>query len=407
MIARRISVLFPRAPSADARGFALLAGSEATVRAMLVSVWPLVLYEALGSAEAVSAAYLTAGFAALTLGVMFPTLGRIVPRRWLFTAGAGLYLVGPALAIAGGPVFAPLGLFLTGWGTVAVLVCTNAYVMDYIERHALGQSESLTLLYSALPWALGPLLGVSAWQLWQPLPFLIAMTAGALMLVIFWVMRLGNGKLIARARRPPPNPLAFLGRFFAQPRLIAGWLFAVIRSVGWWVYVVYLPIFCIEAGLGDRIASVAFSVSNSLLFLSPFMARWMQTRGLRHGVRFAFASASGFYLLAVLSGLWPPLALIGLFGASFFLVMLDTYGSLPFLMAVKPAERTEMAAVYSSFRDVSSILTPGVAWLILLVAPIPGIFAAASLALATAWAIAGNLHPRLGAPRPRTSHEFP
>ena len=162
MIARRISVLFPRAPSADARGFALLAGSEATVRAMLVSVWPLVLYEALGSAEAVSAAYLTAGFAALTLGVMFPTLGRIVPRRWLFTAGAGLYLVGPALAIAGGPVFAPLGLFLTGWGTVAVLVCPNAYVMDYSERHALGQSESLKLLYSALPWALGPLLGVSA-----------------------------------------------------------------------------------------------------------------------------------------------------------------------------------------------------------------------------------------------------
>jgi MFS transporter, ACDE family, multidrug resistance protein len=28
-------------------------------------------------------------------------------------------------------------------------------------------------------------------------------------------------------------------------------------------------------------------------------------------------------------------------------------------MAVKPSERTEMAAVYSSFRDVSGILTPG------------------------------------------------
>ena len=30
------------------------------------------------------------------------------------------------------------------------------------------------------------------------------------------------------------NPLAFLDRFFRQPRLIAGWLFAVIRSCGWW-----------------------------------------------------------------------------------------------------------------------------------------------------------------------------
>ena len=53
-------------------------------------------------------------------------------------------------------------------------------------------------------------------------------------------------------------------------------------------------------------------------------------------------------------------------------MLLDVAGGLPFLMAVKPSERTEMAAVYSSFRDVSGILTPGVAWLVLLVAPASG-----------------------------------
>jgi hypothetical protein len=89
---------------------------------------------------------------------------------------------------------------------------------------------------------------------------------------------------------------------------------------------------------------------------------------------------------------------------SFFLVMLDTFGGLPFLMAVRPAERTEMSAVYSSFRDVSSIVTPGMAWVVLLVAPIPGIFAATALALAGAWALAGRLHPRLGARRRVPSH---
>ena len=73
---------------------------------------------------------------------------------------------------------------------------------------------------------------------------------------------------------------------------------------------------------------------------------------------------------------------------------------LPFLMSVKPAERTEMSAVYSSFRDVSGILTPGAAWLVLFVAPLPAIFAAAGLGLAASWAIAGRLHPRLGAERP-------
>jgi hypothetical protein len=69
-------------------------------------------------------------------------------------------------------------------------------------------------------------------------------------------------------------------------------------------------------------------------------------------------------------------------------------------MAVKPSERTEMSAVYSSFRDVSGILTPGAAWLVLLVAPLPGVFAAAGLGLGAAWLIGGRLHPRLGALRP-------
>jgi hypothetical protein len=86
-------------------------------------------------------------------------------------------------------------------------------------------------------------------------------------------------------------------------------------------------------------------------------------------------------------------------GAAVFLVLLDVVGGLPFLMAVKPSERTEMSAVYSSFRDVSGILTPGCAWLVLLVAPLPGIFMATGAGLLCAFAVAGRLHPRLGAAR--------
>ncbi len=86
--------------------------------------------------------------------------------------------------------------------------------------------------------------------------------------------------------------------------------------------------------------------------------------------------------------------------ASVFLVMLDVVGGLPFLMSVKPSERTEMSAVYSSFRDVSSILTPGAAWLVLWVAPLPGIFVAAGAGLVASWLVAGRLHHRLGVQRP-------
>jgi hypothetical protein len=48
-----------------------------------------------------------------------------------------------------------------------------------------------------------------------------------------------------------------------------------------------------------------------------------------------------------------------------------------------------MSAVYSSFRDVSGILSPGLAWLVLQFSPVAGIFAAGGLAMLVAWLVAG------------------
>jgi MFS transporter, ACDE family, multidrug resistance protein len=196
------------------------------------------------------------------------------------------------------------------------------------------------------------------------------------------------------------NPLGYLGRFFSQPRLIAGWIFAVMRSCGWWVYVVYLPIFCIEAGLGDKVGGIALSLTNALLFAAPALNRLARRLSVRRSVRLAFGACAGLFLAAGLLSVLPWLTVVLVMTASTFLVMLDVVGGLPFLMSVKPSERTEMSAVYSSFRDVSGILTPGAAWLVLWVAPLPGIFVAAGVGLLAAWAVAGRLHPRLGIERP-------
>ncbi|MCV2872267.1 MFS transporter [Defluviimonas sp. WL0050] len=404
MISRYIPENLRHAPVPGVKGFAVLTGIEASLRGLLISIWPLVLYRAMAEdAAAVSLIYLAAGIAALVWGLLVPAVSRVIPRRWVYTGGVGFYLIGGTCAIIGGPFLTPLALVVSNLATVTVFICTNAYVMDYIARHELGRGETLKMLFSAASWFLGPMLGVFLWNIWAPLPFLMAMGFAIALLSTFWYMRLGNGKLITRARGPAPNPLAYLGRFFRQPRLIAGWLFAVLRSTGWWIYVVYLPIFCIESGLGDKVASIAFSLSNLMLFLSPFMLRWMQRRGLRRAIRTTFAACAACFLLAVFGQVWPPLAVAALFAASLFLVMLDTFGGLPFLMAVRPAERTEMSAVYSSFRDVSGIVSPAAAWLVLLVAPITGVFAAGAAGLATMVLVAGRLHPRLGETRQTTS----
>jgi len=252
------------------------------------------------------------------------------------------------------------------------------------------------MFYSAAAWCAGPALGVWLMSMSFAAPFVLSAIAGALLIGVFWYLRLGDGKLIRRARRPPPNPLAYMGRFLAQPRLVAGWLFAVFRSCAWWVYVVYLPIFAVEQGLGEQLGANALSLTNGLLFATPLMLGWMHRRSVRFAVRFGFLTSGCLFLFATAFSAWPWATVGLLVIGSASLVLLDISAGLPFLMAVKPSERTEMSAVYSIYRDVSGILTPGVAWAVLLIAPVSGVFAAAGAGLLLSWAIAATLHPRLG-----------
>ena len=382
------------------RHFALLAGLEAAVRASLISVMPLAVRDATGSTLGSSKVYFVVGLISLTWGLMVPWAIRKVPRRWMFTAGCSLYFIGMALALIGTPLTVALALMSNAMATATTFVCFNAYVLDYVARENLGRGQSLQMFYAATPWAIGPVLGVWLYSHWRVAPFVMAGCFAATLLTTFWILRLGNGKAISKARRPAVNPVAYLGRFFAQPRLIAGWSFAVIRSTGWWVYVVYLPYFCIEQGLGNKVGGIALSISNAILFLAPALLRLARKRCVRVSVRMAFGLCAAFFLLSSLVAPLPWLTVLAMMAASVLLVTLDVIGGLPFLMSVKPSERTEMSAVYSSFRDVSSIVTPGMAWAVLAFAPTAAIFTATAGLMGLAFATAGRLHPRLGVKRP-------
>ena len=399
MFERRIPEWLRHAPAPSVRGFATLAAFEAIARGILISVFPVAIYDALRDASVISSIYFIIGLVSLLVGLAVPFLIRFVPRRWMYAIGASGFVVGSALATMNTPEMIVLALALNSFATVVTFVCFNAYVLDYIARIELGKCETLRMFYSALGWTIGPVLGVWLWGIYKPLPYIVSAVSAFVMLAVFSYMRLGNGKLITRARRAQPNPAAFVGRFFQQPRLIAGWLFAVIRSCGWWAYVVYLPIFAVQNGLDEKLGGALLSITNGALFLSPIMLRWMQANSVRYAVRTGFLAVSLLFVGAGLMAHLPLLTVGMLFVGSLFLILLDISAGLPFLMAVKPSERTEMSAIYSSYRDVSGIATPGVAWLVLLVAPISGIFLASGIASLIAFAIAGRLHPRLGESR--------
>lgn len=396
---RRIPEWLRHAPAPSVRGFAVLAGTEAIARGILISVFPLVMYRALLDAAVVSKIYFLVGIVSLFVGLLIPYLIRFVPRRWVYVTGTMMFTVGALLTTLETPYAVIAGLSLTTFATVTTFVCFNAYVLDYVSKIELGHLETSRLFYSALGWTVGPALGVFLYSWWLPAPFLIASVSAFAMLIVFLVMRLGNGKLITKSRVAPTNPFAYFRRFFAQPRLITGWLFAVIRSCGWWVYVVYLPIFAVQSGLAEQLGGIALSISNGALFLTPLMLRFMQRSSVRAAVRMGFLMSGLLFSLAGVLHDIPQFAVVCLLLGSLFLILLDVAGGLPFLLAVKPSERTEMSAIYSSYRDVSGILTPGAAWLVLLISPISGIFVAGGAGLVAAWVLASKLHPRLGRAR--------
>lgn len=396
---RRIPEWLRHAPAPSVRGFAILAGTEAIARGILISVFPIVMYNTLRDARIVSEVYFVIGAISLVIGLLVPYLIRFIPRWWVYVFGTLMFVAGAISTTLETPGFAITGLALTTFAVATTFVCFNAYVLDHVAKIELGRFETSRLFYSAMGWTVGPALGTFLYAWWRPAPFLIAAIAASAMLLIFLVMRLGNGKLITKSRRPPANPLAYFGRFIAQPRLVTGWIFAVVRSCGWWVYVVYLPIYAVQSGLGSQLGGVALSISNAALFLTPLMLRFMQRSSVRTTVRSGFLMSGLLFLLAGVPSGIPELAVGLLMAGSIFLILLDVSAGLPFLLAVKPSERTEMSAIYASFRDVSGIVTPGAAWLVLLFAPLSGVFTAGGAGLLFAWILARKLHPRLGQAR--------
>lgn len=388
-----------RPPAPGVLGFAVIAGFEAVVRGIVLAVYPLLMYRAWGDAVVVSKWYLGVGLFSLLTALTVPMLTRYLSRRWVYALGLSLYLLSAVFGMVGGKA-TTAALLCHAMAAATAFVCFNAYVLDHVAKPDFGRLESLRLLYGGAGWTVGPVMGVWLMQLWSGAPFVIVALGAMGMLGLIWRMRLGNARVhvLANNRKVSHNPIVFLRRFFAQPRLVAGWFFAVMRSCGWWVYIVYVGIFAVQNGLGDQVGGMATSLANAGLFVAPLMLRWIQRHSVRKAVRSGFLLGGGCFILAALVSPWPWATVAMLVTGSLFLVLLDICGGLPFLMSVKPSQRTEMSAVYSSFRDVSGIISPGIAWLALQFAPVAGVFVMGGLGLIAAWAVAGHLHPHLGVP---------
>jgi len=67
------------------------------VRGILISVFPLVMYRALGDAALVSFLCFLIGIISLIAGLMVPFFIRFIPRRWAYTAGCIMFVGAPLI----------------------------------------------------------------------------------------------------------------------------------------------------------------------------------------------------------------------------------------------------------------------------------------------------------------------
>ena len=382
-------------PAPGVKSFAMLAALESTARGMLISVLPIAMYRVYADAKLVSEVYFLVGLLSFITALIVPWLSRYIPRRWLYTIAVLVFVVGATIGALADSWLLAIGMACMTLAVVVITICINAYFMDYVSRTNLSEGETLRLFYSGAAWSIGPFLGVWLMGIWQPAPFILSALAACCLLFVFWKLRLGNGKAIHKAKTKPPNPFAFLNKFRKQPRLVAGWTFAVMRSSAWWVYVVYLPIYAVENGYSEQLGGILLSASNAFLFLTPLMLKAMKGY-LRKAVMLGFSGSGIFFLLASFDIAGSSFTIGSLVFASMFLILLDMCGGLPFLMAVRPSERTEMSAVYSTYRDVSGVITPGAASLLLIFAPLHAMFSLTAASLFGCTYLATKLHPRLG-----------
>jgi MFS family permease len=386
----------PRQPGAWT--FSLLFFLESVARAALVTVLPLTAYALFGSKETVSLVYTAVSLLALGFTFAIPMLVRRLSRRWAYTLGCallGLYAVLLALDV---PPALVLGMLCRTAGAAVLNVTLSLYIMDSIAKRELTRSEPLRLAVATLAWGVAPYVGVRLMQsvgLWAPAA--LSLAAVALLVALFWVLRLAEGGPIRAGRGPAPvrHPLAAVRRFAARPRLRLAWAIAFARSAFWTTFFIYVPILMVEGGLSAAAGGMAVAAGNLTLLNNLFARRWAQRHSLRRVLGATFLAAAALTLAGgLLSREAPAAAGIAMVAGAFFVAIIDGLGPVPFLRAVRVHERAEMTAVYRTYLDASELLPPLAYFFLFMAGGYAAAFAALALLLAGVGALTLRHLPR-------------
>ena len=362
-------------------GFAVLHSAEAFCRALLLAVLPVQALALLGDAQQVSVLF----FATSALGMLFnfavPTAIHRVGRRWVYTFGGLASVVTAYLLYLEMLPALVLGLILQVLVTAATEIPLNLYVMDHVRRHEFARFEPLRVFFVGMAWIVGPVLGpYLRTSLGHSVPFALVALSSVILLLLFWLLRLRESPA-AVSTRPPLNPIRYIPRFVAQPRLRLAWLLALGRNCFWNVFFVYAPIYAVTSGLGEVMSGAIVSMGTAFLMLIPLWGWFGRRYGFRRILMWAIVGAGLFNIAAATFAASAWLGAGLLVGAAFCGSLIDASGNAHFLRAVRAYERPEMTAVFWTHRYLANLAPPGVFALVLKAFELPAVFLGMGAAL--------------------------
>ncbi len=359
--------------------FATLDMLDPMTRAILVTVVPLQALATFKDERDVSLAFTLGGVAGLIALFSIPKLIRLLRRRTVYIGGVLLVLVVCGALATGSQVGVALAIFLRTFATSCIVVTFSLYILDTIHRRDFVRLEPIRLAAVAVPWTIGPYLGVWLFDTIDPDAAYALSSVCALFVLAYFVwlgLREGAGEGSAR---PPRSSWASIRRFVAQPRLRQAWLLTFGRSCWWSMFFLYLPLYMVRSGAGEQAGALVISISSVMLAASPVFG-WLARRYRLRPVMFVAFVFSG--ILSIAAGLtahdpWLTGGLILL--AALGPVCLDSLTSITYYRAVHAYERAEMTTVYCTWRDISNLATPAVGAVVLSFLPLPWVFVALGL----------------------------
>ena len=353
---------------------------------MLLSVIPLQAYALMGNAQDTSLLLFAVSIGGIIAALTLPVLIRRIGLYPSYLFSCAMMLLSAGLMMVEQLWFFSAGLFCHVFAIAAAEVTLSIYVMGRIPRAQITSFEPLRVFFNVSALTIGPFLGVYLQsQVLHQLPFVS--TIVFMLIAVIWFRVLGLQRTsIPASRSPSVNPLKYLPRFFAQPRLRLAYALVLARS-GWWtMFIIYVPIYAAESGLGELTGAALVSIGTAWTLSVPFWGWVARHYGVRKLMMLGFSTSSALTFLVYLVTDLPTIASVLLVVCALGATMLDGVGNVLFFRAVRSGERAQMTAVFVTYRDTGQLMTPGLFAILLSYFALPVVFSSAALWMAgAAW----------------------